>query len=75
MQLWNDGMNVGMGAAVMLCMGSCVRFPLPYNLVFVLKEGWSLAPTACPTTACPLYFSLFFGGCSSNFVLYKCEFT
>lgn len=61
----------GVGAAVMLCMGSCVRSPLPYNLAVVLKEGWNPAPPACPPLARSFYFSLFFGSCNSNFVLYK----
>lgn len=58
----------GVGAAVMLCVGTCVTSLLPYNLAVVLKEDERPAP------ACSLYFSLFFGSCNGNFVLYKREF-
>lgn len=64
----------GVGAALMVCMETCVKFPFPYNLRAVLKEGWSPALAACPMPVRSLYFLLLFGSCNSNFVLYKCEF-
>lgn len=60
----------GVGAAVMLCTGSCVRATLPHNLAVVLKEGWSPAPTACLLNlllACLWKLQ-------QQLVLYKCEF-